>query len=339
MNPNTSTGNRELLETLLLNPAGTSLIDKVQAFIKQQALNWPALMKARVQLAQAVTRTVTLEDFEVTLQFNPARIVSAQSAVDAESIRQRPCFLCPHNLPREQRALLYQDTWLILNNPVPLFLNHLVVSSLKHAPQRLSDALPTMISLVADLEFKFCAFYNGPACGASAPDHVHFQMAPERTIPLIEQLVDGMDTNAEKPGLIKLTCDREGSCYGGYSDNRSFFFCATQNPGYLLERLRHIVARLPAASDSPLEPMLNLIIAGNAGTYYGLLFPRRAHRPQCYFKPEPDALLVSPGAVDVAGLIIVPRSEDFKKIDKNTILKIYQDVCHGRDVFEGSPDL
>ncbi len=335
MKQDNTTGNPHRLETLLLNSFGQSLMDNVQELIKQQTRTWPQLRHARAQLAQAVTRNVVLEDFAVTIQCNPARIVSVCSPVDEESIRQRPCFLCLHNLPAEQRALLYQDTWLILNNPVPLFSDHLVVSSRDHTPQCLRDALPAMISLVADLGFRFSAFYNGPACGASAPDHAHFQMAPERTIPLIEQLVDCIETNAQQPALKKLQNERAGVCYSGCCDNRAFFFWVTKDPGYLLESLRNIVTRLPVTPAGAPEPMLNLIIAGKADTYYGLLFPRCAHRPQCYFKPEPDAILVSPGAVDVAGLLILPRPGDFNKIDKNTILTIYQDVCHGKHVVEG----
>ena len=135
--------------------------------------------------------------------------------------------------------------------------------------------------------------------------------------------------------LAKLNGSREGACYTGHLDCRSIFFCMTKSPHYLHERLSRALDCLPAATLSPLEPMVNLIISGRDGTYYGLLFPRKAHRPACYFKPEPDCMVVSPGAVDVAGLIILPRQEDFEKIDREMILKIYQEVCHGPEVFSG----
>jgi len=323
------------LESLLVDTAPQSLLDNVQALIRQQVLDWPDLKKARKQLEQAITRKVVLENLEVTLQCNPGRIVSARSPVDNESVRKRPCFLCLYNLPPEQRALQYRDEWLILNNPAPLFPDHLVISHREHSPQLIRNALPAMIALVADLEFRFSAFYNGPVCGASAPDHLHFQLSPERAIPVVEQLAALVTEDAGTEMLTKLKDSLDGTCYTGYLDYRSIFFCMTKSPHYLLERLSRILDCLPAAIESPFEPMVNLIISGRDGTYYGLLFPRKAHRPACYFKPEPDCMVVSPGAVDVAGLIILPRQEDFEKINQEMILKIYQEVCHGPEVFSG----
>jgi hypothetical protein len=192
-----------------------------------------------------------------------------------------------------------------------------------------------MIALVADLDFRFSAFYNGPACGASAPDHLHFQLSPERAIPLVEQLAAIVTKNAGQKMLAEHNSSPEGACYTGHLDCRSIFFCITKSPHYLHERLSQALDCLPAAIESPLEPMVNLIISCRDGTYYGLLFPRKTHRPACFFKPEPDCMVVSPGAVDVAGLIILPRQEDFEKIDREMIMKIYQEVCHGPEVFSG----
>ena len=323
------------LESLLVDTASASFPDNVQALIRQQLLTWPDLIKARQQLDQAITRKVVLEHLAVTLQCNPGRIISARSPVDNESIRKRPCFLCLHNLPPEQRALQYRDEWLILNNPAPLFPDHLVISHREHSSQLIRNALPAMIALVADLEFRFSAFYNGPACGASAPDHLHFQMYPERAIPMVEQLAAIVTEDTGQEMLAKLNGSRQGSCYAGYLDCRSIFFSMAKGPHFLFERLSRALDCLPAATLSPLEPMVNLIISGRDGTYYGLLFPRRSHRPACYFKPEPDCLVVSPGAIDVAGLIILPRQEDFEKINREMILQIYQEVCHGTEVFSG----
>jgi len=322
------------LQSLLVAASSASLCDNVQQLISQQLRTWPDLKKARTQLDQAITRTVVLEHLAVILQCNPGRIVSARSPVDNESIRKRPCFLCLHNLPQEQRALLYRDEWLILNNPAPLFPDHLVISHREHSPQLIKKALPAMIELVTDLEFGFSAFYNGPACGASAPDHLHFQMAPAGAIPMVEQLAAIVTEEAEQKALAKSSCSAEGSCYTGYLDYRSICCCRTKSPRYLFERMSRVLDYLPSAIESPLEPMVNLIIAGRDGTYYGFLSPRKAHRPACYSKPAPDCMVVSPGAVDVAGLIILPRRGDYENINRETILEIYQDVCHGPEVFE-----
>ena len=323
------------LQSLLVAASSASLCDNVQQLISQQQLTWPDLKKARTQLDQAITRTIVLEHLAVTLQCNPGRIVSARSPVDNETIRNRPCFLCLHNLPQEQRALLYRDEWLILNNPAPLFPDHLVISHREHSPQLIKKALSAMIELVTDLKFRFSAFYNGPACGASAPDNLHFQMAPTGAIPMVEQLAAIVAEDTGQKVLAKLIGNGGNSCYTGYLDNRSIFFCTTESSHYLLDRLSRALDILPSAIESPLEPMVNLIISGRDGTYYGLLFPRKAHRPACFFSQKQDHMIISPGAVDVAGLIILPRQEDFAKIDRGMILKIYQEVCHGPEIFSG----
>ena len=331
------------LENLLLGEAALapyltdtpsrSLTDAVRALIAQQISSWPELKKARALLKQAVFRNLQLNDLAITLQCNPGRMISAQSPVDKESIRKRPCFLCLQNLPAEQRALLYCDEWLILNNPAPLFPDHLVISHTGHCLQRIEPALPAMIALTRELDFSFTAFYNGPACGASAPDHLHFQMAPAGAIPLVEQIKRLLEKNGGSPVLKKIEESTQGTCFTGYPDFRSVFICKTKNPEFLQERFSRVLCSLPAACAGEEEAMVNVIIAGHNETYYGMLFPRKAHRPACYFKDDPEKMVVSPGAVDVGGLLILPRREDFEKLDREMILSIFREVCQGPEVF------
>jgi hypothetical protein len=333
------------LENLLLGDAALapyltdtpsrSLTDAVRALIAQQLENWPELQQARALLEQAVFRNLRLNDLAITLQCNPGRIVSARSPVDKESIRRRPCFLCLNNLPPEQRGLLYRDEWLILNNPAPLFPDHLVISHTDHCLQRIEPALPAMISLTRELDFSFIAFYNGPACGASAPDHLHFQMAPAGAIPLVEQIKRLLEKNSGSPVLQKVEESPQGTCFFGYPDFRSVFICKTQSPDFLQDRFSRALCSLPAACAGEEEAMVNVIIAGSSGTYYGILFPRKEHRPTCYFKEDPEKMVISPGAVDVGGLLILPRREDFDRLDRETILGIFREVCQGPEVFSG----
>ncbi len=325
----------ELLKSLLVEKPSPSLADAVHALIQHQAVHWPELKKVRESLAQIIVRKIFLESLEVTLQFNPGRIVSAGAPVDRESINRRPCFLCVHNLPAEQRGLLYKEEWLILNNPAPLFPDHLVISHRDHRPQMADAALPAMIALVTDLQFSFSAFYNGPACGASAPDHLHFQMCPDGEIPLVSQIHALMGIDSGKQVLTVIDEGREGTCCTGYPDRRAFFICKTGSPSFLLERLTRALQLLPVVPDVSPEPLVNLIIAGRKGCYYGILFPRKAHRPACYFRDGAGKMLISPGAVDVGGLIILPRKEDFASITREMVLAIFQEVCQGPEVFAG----
>jgi hypothetical protein len=308
-----------------------SISDTVRALISQQLENWPELKQAHADLKQSLYRIVQLNELAVTLQCNPGRMISAGAPVDKASISKRLCFLCLQNLPAEQRALLYQDEWLILNNPAPLFPDHLVISHTSHCLQRIEPALPAMISLTRELDFSFTAFYNGPACGASAPDHLHFQMAPAGAIPLVEQIKQLIEEDSAI--LQKVEESPQGMCFFGYPDFRSVFICKTKSPDFLQERFNRVLCSLPAACAGEEEAMVNVIIAGSGETYYGILFPRKAHRPACYFKDDPEKMVISPGAVDVGGLLILPRQEDFEKLDKEMILGIFREVCQGPEVF------
>jgi hypothetical protein len=322
---------RAALTPYLKENSSCSLIDAVHALIAQQLENWPELQKAHEDLQQSLYRTVQLRDLSVTLQCNPGRIISAGAPVDKASISKRPCFLCLKNLPAEQRALLYRDEWLILNNPAPLFPDHLVISHTEHRLQRIEPALPAMISLTRELDFSFTAFYNGPACGASAPDHLHFQMAPAGAIPLVEQIKQLIEE--DRAILQKVAENNEGTCFAGYPDFRAVFICKTKNPDFLNDRFSRVLCSLPTPAAGDEEAMVNVIIAGHGDTFYGILFPRRAHRPACYFKDGQEKMVISPGAVDVGGLLILPRREDFERLDRETILGIFREVCYGPEVF------
>jgi hypothetical protein len=325
---------RAALAPYLADTLPRTLPDAVRALIAQQLEYWPALKKAHADLKQSLYRTLQLRDLAVTLQCNPGRMISAGAPVDKESVRKRPCFLCLRNLPADQRALLYGDEWLILNNPAPLFPDHLVISHIEHRLQRIEPALPAMIALTRELDFTFTAFYNGPACGASAPDHLHFQMAPAGAIPMVEQIKKLTEDENSNPMLKKTEESTKGTCFFGYPDFRAVFICKTHSPDFLQEQFSRVLCSLPVAAAGEEEAMVNVIIAGHNGTYYGILFPRKAHRPACYFKDGPEKMVVSPGAVDVGGLLILPRREDFERMDRETILSIFAEVCQESDVFE-----
>jgi hypothetical protein len=316
------------LAPYLTDTRSRSLTDEVRALIAQQLQHWPALEKAHADLQQSLYRSVQLNELAVTLQCNPGRMISAGAPVDKASISKRPCFLCLLNLPAEQRALLYRGEWLILNNPAPLFPDHLVISHTEHRLQRIEPALPAMISLTRELDFSFTAFYNGPACGASAPDHLHFQMAPAGAIPLVEQIKKLIEEDSAI--LQKVAEDSEGTCFIGHPDFRAVFICKTKNPDFLQKQFSRKLCSLPAPTAGEEEAMVNVIIAGHGDTFYGILFPRRAHRPACYFKDEPEKMVISPGAVDVGGLLILPRKEDFDLLDRETIIGIFREVCAER---------
>lgn len=318
------------------------------AFIRHQCATWPELKEAREYLEQSLTKYFFLTDLDVYLQHNPHRIKSSSTRVDREFIEKRPCFLCPDRLYENQKALVYQKEWLILNNPYPIFPDHLVVSHNGHLPQDIHTCLRAMIDFVKDLDFSFTAFYNGPACGASAPDHLHFQACPEGGIPITGQLA-GMLSKQDSQSLFTVLekCDT-GICATGERDSRAFFICITDDRNFLCKRLTAVVNFLKEETRNAEEPKINLIISrldtpstlpslhgGKEKTgFMGIIFPRRAHRPACYFKKDGDMMLVSPGAVDIGGLIILPRREDYERMNRELLLGIFSEVCFGKEIFK-----
>jgi hypothetical protein len=59
---------------------------------------------------------------------------------------------------------------------------------------------------------------------------------------------------------------------------------------------------------------------------------RQKHRPDAYFAEGKNRIFVSPGAIDMAGVIITPRLNDYKRLDCNTIRYIYQEVSLPEDM-------
>lgn len=306
---------------------------KVAAFIRQQIDSWPELRRAHEGLRRSLYKKIFLNDLEVQLQHNPYRMQSSSAHVDSKSIEKRPCFLCPDNLYAHQRALAYRDAWLVLCNPYPIFPDHLVIAHREHRPQEIGACLGVMISFVADLRGSFEAFYNGPACGASAPDHLHFQAHPSGAgIPLVPQmqlvLAAGMglsQTNAMQG---------QGACFAAEVDCRGIFVCRSPDPAALEGILMSAVSRLKQVTRAQDEPLVNVLIAADGPDLIGILLPRKAHRPACYFSRDGDHMIVSPGAVDVGGLLVLPRREDYVRMSREQVLGIFSEVCHGADVFK-----
>jgi hypothetical protein len=304
------------------------------AFIRHQCATWPELKTARDHLQQSLTKKFFLTDLEICLQHNPHRIKSSSTRVDREFIEKRPCFLCPDRLYENQKALVYQKEWLILNNPYPIFPDHLVIAHNGHLPQDINACLRSMTGFVRALDFSYTAFYNGPACGASAPDHLHFQACPEGGIPITRQLagLPGKMNGSGQLSIIKQHNDC--TCYIAELDCRALFLCMTPHLDFLHEQMTAVLKFLKEETRNAEEPMINVMISGGNGVFTGIIFPRKAHRPACYFKKDRDMMLVSPGAVDVGGLMILPRHEDYERMNRELLLGIFSEVCYGKEIFK-----
>jgi GNAT superfamily N-acetyltransferase len=257
--------------------------------------------------------------FSVRLQHNPRRIKSSTADGSTINRNERRCFLCLDQLPEEQKGILYRDEYLILCNPMPILSSHFTVSHLDHRPQATDDHLDILLLLMADLGPGWTVLYNGPKCGASAPDHFHFQAALSGKMPMEKVIgrenifipvkqVDGVLFFRAK-GLGREVVVLEGS-----------------NPGALKEGFRRFLTALKKVLFLDDEPMVNIAGFSDGKRWCLIVFPRRKHRPAVYFKEGEARRVVSPGAIDMGGLLITPRAQDFERLDAATVVEIYREV-------------
>jgi hypothetical protein len=295
---------------------------RVRALIRQQQETWPTLRKATAALDELQYKPLRVKGSEVFAQFNPARLVSTSAKVDAASIKERPCFLCPQNLPAEEKGVAFGGELVVLCNPFPVLRDHLVISSREHTPQSIlaerGDNFGALLDLTRELGEEFFTLYNGPACGASAPDHLHFQACSRERLPItreVESWERRVVTRGE--GLEVFTLP-------GYRLN----VLAARGGGR--EALRgwfeRTVRRLAAMTNATGEPLLNLVATYGGGAWTVYLFPRDRHRPACYFAEGEARLMVSPAGIDLAGVVVVPDPQHFARITARHMESIFREV-------------
>jgi len=287
-----------------------------EKLFETQKKSWTMLADACRDLNSLRIREIICGSYKVQLQYNPQRTLSSGAAVDAESIKKRPCFLCVGNLPDGQQGILYRKDYMILCNPAPIFDQHFTIVTLQHQPQEISSSLISLLQMAADLSSGYTVFYNGPACGASAPDHLHFQIIPVSALPFLNTL--------KTASLVK-----EISSVRFYkADNldRCVVILESKSREALREQFERLikVARKRKAASS--EPMMNVFCICENKIWRLVIFMRQKHRPDAYFAVGNKKIFVSPGAIDMAGVMITPKLIDFNRLDCDTIRGIYREV-------------
>ena len=300
-----------------------TLAQRAQELLERQRTEWPLLRGGYESLARVETRTFAFDGFEIQLHFNPGRLASSAAKVDAQSIAQRPCFLCPPNRPKEQRAIELHDDVVLLCNPFPIFPERFTIPTLAHQPQRIRPIFPLMLDLSRELGPRYTVFYNGPQSGASAPDHLHLQAGNANVTP-----ADREYASLPKSRLLE-TESLRAYAVDGYL--RRFVSFEGGQREQLARAFDFVHTTLETGVD---EPMLNVFAAHANDEWRVIVFPRAKHRPAAYFAEGEAKLLLSPGAVDMAGAVIMPVERDFRRITKDDLVRMYDEVTIGADDFE-----
>ncbi len=300
----------------------SALADKL---IAEQIAEWPQAAGNFEALKGVRVKDLDVDGMHIKVQFNPARIVSSSAKVDAKSLKERKCFLCGANRPEVQKGLSWgkDDKYIVLINPFPIFPRHLTIPDNNHVDQLIVDRAEDMMDLASDLD-SYTVFYNGPKCGASAPDHMHFQAGNSDFLTIDENL-DGADlkTVAEDNGATLALVD---------TMPLKVFVIDAEDHKAGASLFRRLYDAMPIP-EGEREPMMNILCYATPAGVRMVVIPRKRHRPSFYGMPEDgeDKMLLSPASVDMGGVFITPLEKDFDKVDSDLIKVILDELCLSKD--------
>jgi hypothetical protein len=286
------------------------MIDQIEHLLERQSRAWPQLARGIEGLALASTRSVRIDWYEVYLRHIPHRIVSTTAEVDRASIAKRPCFLCAENLPPEEEGVPFGQDFMIYCNPFPIVDRHLTIAHRTHSPQRIANQFGNMLDLAATLPGYF-VIYNGPECGASAPDHLHFQAGSRGLFPI----------EKDTAGVTAITVPNYG---------RNVLMFREREKAASIARMDRAIELLARVTGKRAEPMVNIAVFYDNGDWVAYLFPRGKHRPEAFHTGE---LTISPAAIDLCGIVAVPLAKDFETITAGAVAAVFREVTLPRDQF------
>lgn len=285
------------------------MTDSLETFFEAQLREWPLAHDNNEALDAVWSRELHSTKLPTALrvQCNPARMVSTGASIDKASIAARPCFLCHANRPEEQRCLALNENFEWLVNPFPILRGHYTIASTTHRRQNIIEAYDSLIQAAKALSEEYIVFYNGPKCGASAPDHLHLQAGIGTGIPLVEYAKSITDM-----GHLQAIAPF------GYQA----YLIRNAEGTDTFDQLYH---QLPIP-EGEYEPRINVVAFRKGELVNLIVIPRRAHRPRCYTAEGESKYLISPGALDMCGLLVTPRAEDYERLSTSQALDILCEV-------------
>ena len=297
---------------------GDSLEEKgpIDRFFDRQLRMWPEVAQRYKELDSVETRDLNTPQMVVQAQFNPARIRSTGASISREAIAERPCFLCGSNRPVEQMTKSEGNDYELLVNPFPILPMHFTIPARRHQPQRIRYMFSEMLLLLNKYP-QLTLLYNGPRCGASAPDHAHLQAGTSGVLPLQRQW------QRLSHSLTPVVQQGDDASLSVIDDYLCAALLLRSKSRKAAERLfARLYDAMPAADE---EPMMNIVAWHQDDELFIVVFPRAKHRPDCYYAEGEQQLLVSPGAIDMGGLLITPRREDFDRITPERAVDILKE--------------
>lgn len=292
------------------------LSDVALKMLNEQMLEWPTVGRRFKALRHLLVRELVLNRYcHVLVQFNPDRIRSSAADISPGALEKRACFLCPQGRDSLQRSIPFGD-YRIQVNPFPIFPAHFTVTYHQHVPQCIIDRFSDFLAVMKALD-KLTVFYNGPHCGASAPDHCHFQACTRGMIPLEREWGLCLSELIETVGTSSL------------SRLRDYFRTVFVLKGTSTENLKLLFDKwlrgLPV-TEGEYEPRMNLIGYYEGGEYIVFLLPRGSSRPHCFYAKDESQRTVSPASVEMGGLFITPVEKDYQGLSVTDVVGIL-DEC------------
>ena len=292
--------------------------------LSEQKKEWLDLREGHQLLKTVRERDVPCKGFSVRLQYNAGRMKSSLAVVEGKNRKAQQCFLCLDHLPEGQKGISYRGDYLILCNPMPVFSSHFTISNLDHRLQTIDEHIDTFLQLMADFGSGWTVLYNGPKCGASAPDHLHFQATPSGQMPIEKEIQE------EKRRALLKRVD-ETLLYRIKDLGREVIILQGDDPMAIEDAFKNFLQALKKVNPIDEEPMVNI-----AGFYEEnkrkerkwelVIFPRRKHRPDAFFREGDTRVVISPGVIDMGGVLITPVEKDFSRLDAAAVEDIYEEV-------------
>ena len=307
---------------------GETLIDRLRGLLDHQKDNWETAKLNYQSLSSVKIKEIQIGNASLKIQVNPERVRSTTAQVSHDT-KVKDCFLCEDNLPEEQRFLNYYKEYHFLVNPFPILNEHFTVTKIKHSAQALMPYLNDMLLISRDVGERYVVFYNGPQCGASLPSHHHFQIINKEPLPIYGQL-----TSSNLFKTIFFVQNKKIAIRDIELTNRIILHLESNDPIEILNCFSILIESLKVTSVTLSEPMLNVLSFYENKKWSIIIFMRKKHRPDFYFKMGQEQILVSPASIDMSGLIIIPREEDLDKLNEEKILRMYREVSITKELNE-----